>query len=52
MNLIGSIITVLLSGMVGLFCAFCLISEIIRVVRILIAYIKHDEETIDKLTLK
>ena len=51
MNLISSIITVLLSCIVGLFCLFCLISELIRVIRILIAYIRHDDETIDKLTL-
>lgn len=49
--MISSIITVLLSCMVGLFCVFCLISELIRVIRVLIAYIKHDDETIDKLML-
>lgn len=52
MTLISAIITVLLSCIVGLFCLFCLISELIRVVRILIAYIRHNNETIDKLTLK
>ena len=52
MNLISSILTVLLSCIVGLFCICLLISEIIRVVRILIAYIRHDDETINRLTLK
>lgn len=52
MNLISAIITVLLSCIVGLFCVCLLTSEIIRVARILIAYIKHDDKTIDKLTLK
>ena len=52
MNLISSILTVLLSCIVGLLCVCFLLSEIIRVVRILIAYIKHDDETINKLTFK
>lgn len=51
MNLISSIITVLLSCIVGLFCVCLLTSEIIRVVRIIIAYIKQDDETIDRLTI-
>lgn len=50
--MIGAIIAVLLSGVVGLFCMFYLISELIRVVRIFIAYIRHDDETIDKLMIK
>ena len=36
----------------GLLCLFCLISELIRVIRILIAYIRHDDETINKLNLR
>ena len=52
MNLISALLTVLLSCIVGLFCLFCLISELIRVVRILIAYIRHDDETINKLNLR
>lgn len=52
MSLISSILTVLLSCIVGLFCVCILTSEIIRVVRLFIAYIKHDEETIDRLTIK